>query len=184
MDPWRSLFYCLWICSRFETNISRGVWWVLRFNWKNIAEISHRSQFLRIHRKARQMESFFSKNGTETYFTVNTKTVPSVFSLQIYMQICKKGILPKLSVEFVYIHTEYEKQPPEMLYKKAVINNFAIFAGKHMWWSLFLIKLQIWRPEFLLKQASNTGVFKLLKSVCKFDRMTNLLRRIAKSSVP
>ena len=69
------------------------------------------------------MESFFSKNGTDTYFSINIKTVPSVPSLQIYMQICRKGILPKLSVEFVYIHTEYEKQPPEVLYKKAVINN-------------------------------------------------------------
>ena len=87
------------------------------------------------------MESFFSKNRTETYFTINIKTVPSVFSLQIYMQIYRKGILQKLSVEFIYIHTEYEKQPPEVLCKKAIINNFAIFAGKHMCGSLFLIKL-------------------------------------------
>ena len=78
------------------------------------------------------MESFFSKNVTETYFTMNIKTVPSVFSLQSYMQICRKGLLQKLSVEFVYIHAEYEKQPTEVVYKKAVINNFAIFAGKHM----------------------------------------------------
>ena len=33
-----------------------------------------------------------------------------------------------------------QKQPPEMFYKKAVFENFAILTGKHVCWSLFLIK--------------------------------------------
>ena len=31
--------------------------------------------------------------------------------------------------------------------KQAVLKNFTIFTGKHLCWSLFLIKLQAWGPE-------------------------------------
>ena len=41
--------------------------------------------------------------------------------------------------------------------KNGVLKNFTIFAGKHLCWSLFLIKLQ--RPATLLKRDSGTGVF-------------------------
>ena len=37
---------------------------------------------------------------------------------------------------------KYRKQPPEVFYKKAVFKNYSIFTGKHVSWSLFLIKLQ------------------------------------------
>ena len=40
--------------------------------------------------------------------------------------------------------------------KKGVLKNFANFTGKHLRWSLSLIKL---RPATLLKRDSNTGVF-------------------------
>ena len=46
-----------------------------------------------------------------------------------------------------------------MFNKKAVLKNFAIFTGKQLWWSLFLIKLQAFRPVSLLKWDSITGVF-------------------------
>ena len=36
--------------------------------------------------------------------------------------------------------------------KRAVVKNFAIFTGKHLCWSLFLMKLQAWRPAILLKR--------------------------------
>ena len=43
--------------------------------------------------------------------------------------------------------------------KKGVLKNFANFTGKHMRWSLFLIKQQdVWLAT-LLKRDSNTGVF-------------------------
>ena len=38
-----------------------------------------------------------------------------------------------------------------------VFQNFTIFTGKHLCWSLFLITLQELRPAFLLKRDSNTG---------------------------
>ena len=43
--------------------------------------------------------------------------------------------------------------------KKAVLKNFAIFIGKHQCWSLFLIRLQAFRPATLSRKDSNTGVF-------------------------
>ena len=35
-----------------------------------------------------------------------------------------------------------QKQPTEVFFKKDVLKNFANFTGKHLCWSLFLIKLQ------------------------------------------
>ena len=37
--------------------------------------------------------------------------------------------------------TNVQKQPLEVFHKKTVLRNFAIFIGKHLCWSLFLIKL-------------------------------------------
>ena len=52
-----------------------------------------------------------------------------------------------------------QRQPPDVFIKKAVLNNFPIFAGKHLCWSLFLIKLQDFRPATILKVDFNTVVF-------------------------
>ena len=48
----------------------------------------------------------------------------------------------------------------QMFFKIRVLKNFANFTGKHLCWSLFLIKLQdlSYRPT-LLKKDFNTGVF-------------------------
>ena len=42
---------------------------------------------------------------------------------------------------------------------RGVFKNFAIFTGKQLSWSLFLIKLQVGGPATSLKRDSNTGVF-------------------------
>ena len=46
-----------------------------------------------------------------------------------------------------------------MFFKIAVLENFAIFTGKHLCSSLFLIKLQDLIPATLSKRDSNTAVF-------------------------
>ena len=38
------------------------------------------------------------------------------------------------------------------------IKNFTTFTGKHLCWSLFLIKLQVLKPVSLLKGDCNTGL--------------------------
>ena len=45
--------------------------------------------------------------------------------------------------------------------KKGVLKNFANFKGKHLCWSLFLIKLQAWRLPTLLQRSFSTDVFLL-----------------------
>ena len=42
--------------------------------------------------------------------------------------------------------------------KNGALKNFSGFTGKHLC-SLFLIKLEAWRPAILLNRDSNTGVF-------------------------
>ena len=47
----------------------------------------------------------------------------------------------------------------EMFYKKTVLKNFTILTGKHLYWSLFVIKLQAFKPATLWKRDFNIGVF-------------------------
>ena len=46
----------------------------------------------------------------------------------------------------------------QMFFKIGALENFAIFKGKQLCRSIFLIKLQVWRPATLLKRDS-TQVF-------------------------
>ena len=46
-----------------------------------------------------------------------------------------------------------------MFSKVDVLKNLAIFTGKHLCWSLFLIKLEAFRSRKLLKRDRNTGFF-------------------------
>ena len=36
-----------------------------------------------------------------------------------------------------------QKQPPELFHNKAAPKNFVIFTGKHLCWSLFLVKFRL-----------------------------------------
>ena len=87
-----------------------------------------------------------------------------------------------------------QKQPPEVFYKKSVPKNFPIFTGKHLCWSLFLIKLQAWRifansyfchqkhPSrgFLVKRCSE-NMQKIYRKIpmpkCDFNKVAKQFRR-------
>ena len=63
-----------------------------------------------------------------------------------------------------------QKQLLEVFYKKAIFKIPAIFIGKHLCWSLSLIKSQTFRPASLLKETP-TQVFsceycKIFKNTC------------------
>ena len=50
--------------------------------------------------------------------------------------------------------------------KYVLLKIFTIFTGKHLFWSLFIIKLQAFRPPFFLKIDSNTGaLFWILRNL-------------------
>ena len=46
----------------------------------------------------------------------------------------------------------------QMFFKIDVLKNFAILTGKHLCWSLFLIKLQAFRSATLLNRDSSIGI--------------------------
>ena len=46
-----------------------------------------------------------------------------------------------------------------MFLKIGVLKKFAIFTGKYLCWSLFLVKLLFFRPANLFKSDSKAGVF-------------------------
>ena len=54
----------------------------------------------------------------------------------------------------------YRSSRSRLLFKISVLKNFANFTGKHLCWSVFSIKLQIWRLANLLWRDTNTGAMK------------------------
>ena len=76
--------------------------------------------------------------------------IKNEWTYKFYLQtdLIISGFLSDIGVPYVS-----QKQPPEVFYKKAVFKNFAIFTGKHLCWSLFLIKLQaLWRGTLFKKR--------------------------------
>ena len=47
----------------------------------------------------------------------------------------------------------------QMFFKIDVLKNLAMFTGKHLYWSYFLIYLQGWRTAIVLKRDSNPSAF-------------------------
>ena len=61
-----------------------------------------------------------------------------------------------------------QKQPLEMSAKQGVLKNFANIVGKNLGWSLFLVKLEFWRPVTLLRktptQVFSCEIYELFKN--------------------
>ena len=62
----------------------------------------------------------------------------------------------------------------QMFSKAGVLKNFAIFAGKNLCWSFFLIEFQDWRPTFLFKKRLERRCFSV--NIAKFLRAAFLLK--------
>ena len=94
------------------------------------------------------------------FFQTYTIAIFHFFEKLFYYYECKLRNFYKNTFVFVFLWWS-QKQPPEVFYKKVVLKkllkNFAIFIGKHLCWSLFLIKLEAFRPD--CKKDSNTRVF-------------------------
>ena len=56
----------------------------------------------------------------------------------------------------------FRSSRPQMFFKINVFKNSAIFTGKHLCWSLFVIKLPACKPANLLKRDSETSIFLLI----------------------
>ena len=96
--------------------------------------------------------SFFTLMTTVLLQLLNKMHMKYVFHNRFSMIVPIKINQKALSLNF-------KSSRSQMFFKIGVLNNFAIFAGKHLCWSYFLIKLQARRSAILLKRDSNTGVF-------------------------
>ena len=57
---------------------------------------------------------------------------------------------------------QLKRQPPKLFCKKGILKNFAVFTGKHLCWSLFLIKMQSFRPVNIAKFLRT----RIMKNIC------------------
>ena len=72
-----------------------------------------------------------------------------------------------------------QKQPPEVFYKKAGLENFAKFTGKHLCKSLFLIKLQASACNFIKKETLSQ---EFSCEFCEISKNTCILRNFQEIS--
>ena len=95
------------------------------------------------------------------------------------LTICKEHTLTRSTTLFSRIHpilcfwmsaeaqyctvtsSNRQIQQMDLFCKKAILKNFTIFRGKHLGWSLFLIKSPTLRLATLSRRDTNTGVFLL-----------------------
>ena len=77
-----------------------------------------------------------------------------------YFALCRGPVQSKLPTTICYSILRWNKQKQSFadLFKMCVPRYFANFIGKHQCWSIFLIKLQAWRPATFLQCDSNTSV--------------------------
>ena len=66
--------------------------------------------------------------------------------------------------------TDFQKEPQKVFCKKAVLKHFAIFTGKHLCWSPFLIKLQAFSPAIVYSILA----FQLFNIFINFNAMYKL----------
>ena len=76
----------------------------------------------------------------------------------------------RLCFSYYYFHFEsrkFRRSSSQMSFKINVFKSFAIFTGKRLCWSLFLIKLLACKPGSLSKGDSNTGLFLWILQISK-----------------
>ena len=128
----------------------------LKHSWKNVVKLNNQftwdllckknSHKIRLHQG-----DFAESNWASSEFPFSKHPWTIVSNTSHSVEFCKKRI-----------------SRSQMLFKIGVLQNFAIFTGKQLWWSLFLIELQVYQNscinlfnivETLLKRDSNTGVY-------------------------
>ena len=58
---------------------------------------------------------------------------------------------------FPFLFQKRQKKPPEMFWEKGVLKNCANFIEKHLFWSLFLIKLQDFKKNYFEEHLCTTA---------------------------
>ena len=86
------------------------------------------------------------------YFDIYS-TIATHFIFEVFYGISEAGFC--WIVETIQ---KIQKQPPELFCKKRYLQNFANFTGKHLCWSLFLIKLQALGLQLYKKETPTKAI--------------------------
>ena len=68
--------------------------------------------------------------------------------------------------------------PREVFFKKAVLKYFAIFTGKHLYWSLCSVKFQASRSAILLKKTPTQMFFRKYYEFLRASILKNIRKRL------
>ena len=79
---------------------------------------------------------------------------------------------------FSSLETMYRSSRLQLFFKMGVLKNFAIFTGKHLCWSLFLIKYPAFRATTLLKGGFPANIAKFLRTTFYIESLRWLLLNV------
>ena len=90
------------------------------------------------------------------FFQTYTTAILHFFSFFIVVNV---GLELFVKTHMLLYFCNETRSSHQRCFMKAAPENFTIFTRKPLCWSLFLVKLQVFRSAILLKRDSNTGVF-------------------------
>ena len=85
--------------------------------------------------------------------------------LFIYIEKMSSSLHMVLVMLFIHVGKRSNSRS-QMFFETGALKNFAIFTGKHLCWSLFLIRLKDWRPAFPLEKRLQHSCFSVNIAKC------------------
>ena len=105
-------------------------------------------------------------------FFLFLRKCPLQFSCFVFEKMSSS--IPMLLVMLLAHVRKGSNSRSQMFSKTGALKNFAVFTGKNLCWSHFLIKFQDWRPAFLFKKRLQHWCFSV--NIVKFLRTAFLLK--------
>ena len=142
-------FFMLYISESLLINFSSTIMKTsveTAFLWQGIIYVENHKSFHYTVWKVSIFGVYPGKYGPEKY---------EYFSCGVSRQLSFKSWLGYRTFHLTFCRSSHL----QVFFKIAILKNFVIFTGKHLCWSLFLIKLQTFRLVTLSKRDSYTGVF-------------------------
>ena len=148
------MLYVCW-CWNFKINLSCPIWVAYSLWGQNVCTIN---RLFILQKKHRSVSPKSCVTWLPHYFPLS-KIKNKFLTIESFR---KQHQASNRSTHYI------RSSRSQMFFKIRVFKNFAILTGTHLCRSLFLIKLQAWRPETLLKRDSKAWNFveKKLRHSC------------------
>ena len=97
----------------------------------------------------------FKRINKQEYLSIVKSFIASQKKLHQWWHMCAHNESCGLVRAYIpyYIGSEDRSRRSQIFFKVGVLKNFTDFTGKHLCWSVFLIKLKAFRPATLLKKT-------------------------------